>query len=119
MKVKYLEFENFRNLEKNKVYAHENTNVIFGENTHSSGFGEREINKGEKIVADIEFVWPQIQASSYFLTLGLREGDNEMQHTIQCWAHNIFEFRNISNLPDHGLFNQKIENFSIKRKDDL
>lgn len=32
MKVKYLEFENFRNLEKNKVYAHENTNVIFGEN---------------------------------------------------------------------------------------
>ncbi len=94
-------------------------NVIFGENTHSSGFGEREINKGEKIVADIEFVWPQIQASSYFLTLGLGEGDNEMQHTIQCWAHNIFEFRNISNLPDHGLFNQKIENFSIKRKDDL
>lgn len=32
MKVKYLEFENFRNLENNKVYAHENTNVIFGEN---------------------------------------------------------------------------------------
>ena len=32
MKVKYLEFENFRNLEKNHVYAHENTNVIFGEN---------------------------------------------------------------------------------------
>lgn len=32
MKVKYLEFENFRNLEKNRVYAHENTNVIFGEN---------------------------------------------------------------------------------------
>lgn len=32
MKINSLEFENFRNLEKNKIFPNENTNVIFGEN---------------------------------------------------------------------------------------
>lgn len=32
MRVNSLEFENFRNLEKNKIFTDKNTNVIFGEN---------------------------------------------------------------------------------------
>ena len=32
MKVNSLEFQNFRNLQQNKIFAHEQTNVIFGQN---------------------------------------------------------------------------------------
>ena len=90
-------------------------NIIFGENTHSSGFGESIICPKEDYCAMLVFTWPSIQENSYFLTLGLGEGNHEMQHIIQCWAHSIFEFRNISNLPNHGLFNRKIEEFKIKK----
>lgn len=88
-------------------------NIIFGENTHSSGFKESSITENTRYEAALSFRWPAIRENDYFLTIGLGEGTHEMQHTIQCWAHNIFEFRNISNLPDHGLFNQKIEQFYI------
>lgn len=88
-------------------------NIIFGENTHSSGFQETSIKKGKRYAVNIAFLWPQIQKNNYFLTLGLGEGHHELSHVIQCWAHNIFTFRNITNLPDHGLFNQKLDKFGI------
>lgn len=90
-------------------------NIIFGENTHSSGFPESMIMSGRQYVATLCFRWPSIQENNYFLTLGLGEGNHEMQHIIQCWAHSIFEFRNITNLPNHGLFNQKIDKYQIQR----
>lgn len=90
-------------------------NIIFGENTHSSGFGESMISAGESYQATLIFKWPSIQENNYFLTLGLGEGNHEMQHVIQCWAHSIFEFRNISKLPNHGLFNQRIEEYQIQK----
>lgn len=90
-------------------------NVIFGENTHSSGFGESSVHPGNAYQASLMFKWPSIQENNYFLTLGLGEGTHEMQHIIQCWAHSIFEFRNISKLPNHGLFNQKIEKYQIQK----
>lgn len=90
-------------------------NVIFGENTHSSGFGESSVLPGKPYQATLMFKWPGIQENNYFLTLGLGEGTHEMQHVIQCWAHSIFEFRNISKLPNHGLFNQKIEEYQIQK----
>lgn len=89
-------------------------NTIFGENTHSSGFSENSMRKGQKYLAELSFTWPQIQENSYFLTLGVGEGNDAMQHIIQCWAHSIFEFKAISHLPDHGLFNNKIDDFVIK-----
>lgn len=88
-------------------------NTIFGENTVSSGFDGYSLEKGRRYIAEIEFEWPQIQQNTYFLTLGLGDGYDAMQHIIQCWAHNIFEFKNITYLPDHGLFNNKIKNFSF------
>lgn len=89
-------------------------NTIFGENTHSSGLAEKGIKKNKKYLVDISFHWPEIQKNEYFLTLGLGEGTHELSHIIQCWAHNIFEFSNITNLPDHGLFNRKLDTYSIK-----
>ncbi len=89
-------------------------NVIFGENTHSSGFPEHKILYGKKYVASINFRWPKIQKGNYFLTLGIGEGNHEMQHIIQCWAHNIFEITNVTNRPNHGLFNNEIEKFNVK-----
>ena len=88
-------------------------NTIFGENTHSSGFGEFSIEKNAKMIGKIEFRWPQLQDNVYFLTLGVGEGTHEMQHIIQCWAHNIFELSSITNKPNHGLFNVKIDDFTI------
>lgn len=88
-------------------------NTIFGENTHSSGFGESAVEAGKQYAAKFKFRWPQIQENTYFLTLGVGEGNHEMQHVIQCWAHNIFEIQNITNLPDHGIFNRKIDEFSF------
>lgn len=88
-------------------------NIIFGENTHSSGFKEFELKAGRKMRASLSFKWPHIQENTYFLTLGLGEGSHEMQHIIQCWAHNIFEIRNITTLPNHGLFNNPIEDFRV------
>ncbi|MCI8544452.1 MAG: ABC transporter ATP-binding protein [Lachnospiraceae bacterium] len=90
-------------------------NIIFGENTHSSGFPESTILPDGRYLATLSFKWPCIQENNYFLTLGLGEGNHEMQHIIQCWAHSIFEFRNITNLPNHGLFNQKIDEYKIQR----
>lgn len=88
-------------------------NIIFGENTHSSGFAERSLKKDHSYIANLKFKWPKIQENTYFLTLGVGEGSHEMQHVIQCWAHNICELKNINNLPNHGLFNQKIDEYSI------
>lgn len=89
-------------------------NTIFGENTHSSGLKERGVLKGKEYLIEISFNWPEIQKNEYFLTLGLGEGTHELSHVIQCWAYNIFEFSNVTSLPDHGLFNRKLNSYSIK-----
>lgn len=88
-------------------------NIIFGENTHSSGFDDMSLKAGKSYVANIKFTWPKIQENTYFLTLGLGEGTHEMAHVIQCWAHNICELKGASSLPNHGLFNQKIDKYSV------
>lgn len=88
-------------------------NIIFGENTHSSGFLESRLKSDRQYIASLSFRWPEIQANEYLLTLGLGEGTHEMQHIVQCWAHSIFEFKNVTKLPNHGLFNQAIESYQI------
>lgn len=88
-------------------------NIIFGENTHSSGFKEVPLEAGKRYMANIKFKWPEIQENTYFLTLGIGEGTHEMQHVIQCWAHNICELKGITNKPNHGLFNLKIDYYNI------
>lgn len=91
-------------------------NTIFGENTHSSGFKECKIEADKEYVVSIEFKWPQVQENTYFLTLGIGEGTHEMQHIIQCWAHNIAELNAISDMPNHGVFNNVIKKFNIEEK---
>ncbi|MFA9463370.1 MAG: ABC transporter ATP-binding protein [Velocimicrobium sp.] len=92
-------------------------NVIFGENTKSSGFADITMHSKTINFIEIKFKWPQVQKNTYFLTLGIGEGKDSMQHIIQCWAHNIFEFNNITNLPDHGIFNNQIIDFTVKEVD--
>lgn len=89
-------------------------NIIFGENTHSSGFSEQEIEPFRAYILEFSFIWPKIQENTYFITLGLGEGTHEMQHIIQCWAHNVIELSAISFEPNHGLFNNKIQEFTVK-----
>jgi ABC-type polysaccharide/polyol phosphate transport system ATPase subunit len=40
--------------------------------------------------AILDFNWPEIADGDYFLTFGVGEGADEMNHVIQCWAHNVF-----------------------------
>lgn len=91
-------------------------NNIFGENSLTSGFLDIElVNKG---VYNVQMLikWPEIKEGHYFLTLGIGEGFHELSHTIQCWAHNVFEFNSISpNKTMHALFNNNIMSLDVKR----
>lgn len=91
-------------------------NYIFGENTHSSGYRNIQIEENCNYSVRITLYWPEIKEGEYFVTLGLGNGLHEINHTIQCWAHNVIQLKSIS--PDktiHCLFNNKIKGFSIKQ----
>ncbi|CAM4471258.1 ABC transporter ATP-binding protein [Paenibacillus tarimensis] len=89
-------------------------NNIFGENTITSGFKDLVIPKERPAVVKMEFDWPEIKEGEYFITLGIGEGDHELQHVIQCWAHNITKFDCITpNKTIHCLFNNKIDRFHM------
>lgn len=88
-------------------------NAIFGENTISSKIDLKSIRLSDSTSLKISFNWPEISENDYFLTLGVGEGEHEMDHVIQCWAHNIFSLRSISKKPIHALFNNRIESVAI------
>ncbi|MCR8659819.1 ABC transporter ATP-binding protein [Paenibacillus endoradicis] len=89
-------------------------NNIFGENSVTSGFSNQYL-RNEHVVT-MQFMWPEIKEGEYFLTLGIGEGEHELQHIIQCWAHNIFKFDCITPKKTiHCLFNNKILNLTISK----
>ncbi|MNN22169.1 Teichoic acids export ATP-binding protein TagH [compost metagenome] len=88
-------------------------NQIFGENTVTSLRRSYSLVTGNNLVS-ICFQWPEIKEGYYYLTLGIGEGEHELQHTIQCWAHNIFEFSCVSPIKTmHCLFNNTIDQVNI------
>ncbi|BCG61266.1 ABC transporter ATP-binding protein [Paenibacillus sp. URB8-2] len=88
-------------------------NQIFGENTVTSLKQVFLFEEGNSLVS-LSFQWPEVKEGYYFLTLGIGEGNHELQHTIQCWAHNIFEFSCVSpHKTIHCLFNNNIEQVEI------
>ncbi|WP_068777553.1 ABC transporter ATP-binding protein [Paenibacillus sp. FJAT-26967] len=89
-------------------------NAVFGENTHSSQIITRATEPGKGYLVKLTIVWPEIQENDYFITLGLGEGYHEMNHIIQCWAHNIIQLKNITFNSVHGLFNNKIESITLE-----
>lgn len=89
-------------------------NAIFGENTLSSKLPIQTLNKDNRYVVKLNMTWPEIQENDYFITLGIGEGFHELQHTIQCWAHNIIQVKNITTETVHAIFNNKIDRITIE-----
>lgn len=56
-----------------------------------------------------------MKEGDYFLTLGVGEGEDQMVHIIQCWAHNIFHVQAIAMKPMHGVINHNIDKFEFRK----
>lgn len=88
-------------------------NVIFGENSITSGIQKIRFDK-EICYLEIDIEWPEIKEDDYFITVGIGEGEEVMVQTEQCWAHNIIHLNNTEKGKIiFGLFNQKIEELRI------
>lgn len=84
-------------------------NNIFGENTVTSKKVTNQLEENRDYQVSLTFKWPEIKEDDYFITLGIGEGQHELQHIIQCWAHNILQVKSISPTKTiHCLFNNKI-----------
>lgn len=90
-------------------------NSIFAQNTLGAKIRVENIQAGSTYLIKETFHWPKIKEGDYFLTLGIGEGEDQMVHTIQCWAHNIVHLNAIAIEPMHGIINHTIETFEIKK----
>jgi ABC-type sugar transport system ATPase subunit len=89
--------------------------ALFGENSVSLLAVPPQLPEGFSLVR-FSFRWPEVYSQEYTLTLGIGEGSHAFDHTIQCWAHNIFSFAAVT--PGrfiHGMFNNSIESFTLTR----
>lgn len=91
-------------------------NSIFAQSTLGAGIKINNIKKNKRYAFKVQFPWPQIKEGDYFLTLGIGEGEDQMVHTIQCWAHNIAHIQGIATVPMHGIINHIIEDFSVEER---
>jgi len=88
-------------------------NAIFGENSLCLRDQVFTFGEGYNLVS-YEFYWPEVHRGSYTLTLGIGEGEHALNHTVQCWAHNIASFDAITpEVPVHGIFNNPLDNLEI------
>jgi ABC-type polysaccharide/polyol phosphate transport system ATPase subunit len=89
--------------------------ALFGENSVSLLEKPLPLDSGFSLVK-FDFQWPEVTSQEYTLTLGIGEGHHAFDHTIQCWAHNIFSFTAIT--PGcfiHGMFNNKIKSLDLSK----
>ncbi len=89
--------------------------ALFGENSVSLLAVPPQLPEGFSLVR-FSFRWPEVYSQEYTLTLGIGEGSHAFDHTIQCWAHNIFSFAAVT--PGrfiHGMFNNAIESLTLTR----
>lgn len=82
-------------------------------NTIGQGIKVEGLKRNNSYCIALEFAWPEVKEGDYFLTLGVGEGEDQMIHVIQCWAHNIFHVEAIALRPMHGIINHSIDRFSI------
>ena len=54
-------------------------NETFGETSMTSGYAGTELREGRSMVS-FQFVWPEVREGDYFITLGIGEVNNEMEH---------------------------------------
>lgn len=97
------------------VFKDKYGNSIFGQNTAGSNIKVKNLNASSTYKVTKQFHWPKVKEGDYFLTLGIGEGEDQMVHVIQCWAHNIVHINVIALEPMHGIINHSIESFEIKK----
>ena len=90
-------------------------NSIFAQNTIGAGIKIKNIEQNQSYILSFDFEWPQIKEGDYFLTLGIGEGEDQMIHVIQCWAHNVAHIQGIATIPMHGIINHVINDFRVER----
>lgn len=90
-------------------------NSIFAMNTIGENIKVEGISKNSAYIILLEFKWPEVKEGDYFLTLGVGEGEDQMVHIIQCWAHNIFHVQAIALKPMHGVINHNIDKFEFRK----
>lgn len=89
-------------------------NAIFGENSARLSHGIVAIEEPGVYRIHTSFVWPEIRADDYTVTLGVGEGTDPLNHVIQCWAHNIVRLSSISpGKVIHCLFNNPLETLEV------
>lgn len=86
---------------------------VFGVNSLGSGHGPVQLPAGGRAIV-VEFEWPELKDGAYFLTLGLGEGLEELNHVVQCWAHNVVVLQAIPTRAIHGLFNVTMRKLTTK-----
>jgi ABC-type polysaccharide/polyol phosphate transport system ATPase subunit len=87
--------------------------AVFGVNSLGSGHTLAVDSAGTKVAA-LEFAWPEIKQGRYFLTFGLGEGVEELDHVVQCWAHNVASVEVLPVRPVHGIFNVMMQRIAIR-----
>lgn len=90
-------------------------NSIFAMNTIGENIKVEGIGRNTAYIISLEFKWPEVKEGDYFLTLGVGEGEDQMVHIIQCWAHNIFHVEAIALKPMHGIINHNIDKFEFRK----
>jgi ABC-type polysaccharide/polyol phosphate transport system ATPase subunit len=88
--------------------------AIFGENSVATLDVTPSLEVGFSLVR-YEVDWPEILSQEYTITLGIGEGDHPFEHTIQCWAHNVFSLT--ATTPGrhiHGIFNNRLRSVVIE-----
>ena len=87
--------------------------VVFGVNSLGSGHHAVRIAEAGEHVVELEFAWPEVKGGTYFLTLGLGEGTSELDHVVQCWAHNVATVQGLEARAMHGLFNVRMDRVAV------
>ena len=86
---------------------------VFGVNSLASGFRTSLEGAGAKVLS-FDFAWPEIKEGTYFLTFGLGEGTEELNHVVQSWAHNVVALQAIPTRAVHGLFNVAMRGLLVR-----
>ncbi len=87
--------------------------ALFGENSVSLLAEPPSLSEGFSFIT-FEFIWPEVLAQEYTLTVGIGEGSHPFDHAVQCWAHNIASFTAIT--PGkfiHGMFNNRMQSIEM------
>lgn len=92
-------------------------NEIFGETSLTSNVQQFSIDSGRNLIS-FEFTWPEIREGDYFATLGIGNGTEVLNQVEECWINNAIHLAVTTHGKTiFGVFNNQIENYSIRKLD--